>query len=96
MRVAAIRLQHPLVSSHDTALLALEVSEDEGTWRPVSDVRSVPEWAWAGRTLFTFASGASEIALAGVPARAVRLEVRLPFRGEGAITSLCVRAEPAR
>ena len=47
-----------------------------------------------GATLFTFASGASDLAVGGVSARVVRLEARLPFRGEGAITSLCVRAEP--
>jgi hypothetical protein len=61
---------------------------------PIADVRPVPAWAWAGRTLFSFASGASDLAVSGVSARAVRVEVRLPFRGEGAITSLCVRAEP--
>jgi hypothetical protein len=92
--LAGIRLEHPRVSSHDTAVVAMEVSEDGEVWRPVPDVRAVPEWAWAGRTLFTFASGASEVALTGVSARAVRLEVRLPFRGQGAITSLCARPRP--
>ena len=48
---------------------------------------------WAGRTLFTFASGTSDLAVGGVSARALRVEVRLPFRGEGAITSFCVRAQ---
>jgi len=92
-RLATIRLEHPRVSTRHTAILGVGVSDDGGAWRAVSDVRTVPEWAWAGRTLFTFASGVSELAVGGVSARAVRLEVRLPFRGEGAITSLCVRAE---
>ena len=70
------------------------VSDDGGGVAPgLRRARPVPEWAWAGRTLFTFSSGASELAVGGVSARAVRVEVRLPFRGEGAITSLCVRAE---
>jgi hypothetical protein len=92
-RLAGIRLEHPRVSSRYTTILAIEASDDGGTWRPIAGIHPVPEWAWAGRTLFTFASGASDLALGGVSTRAVRLEVRLPFRGEGAITSLCVRAE---
>ena len=54
--------------------------------------RRAPEWAWAGRTLFAFSGGATEIVLGGAPARAVRVEVRLPYRGAGAITALCVRS----
>jgi hypothetical protein len=92
-RLVTIRLEHPRVSTRHTTILGVGVSDDGGAWRAVSEVRPVPEWAWAGRTLFTFASGVSELAVSGVSARAVRLEVRLPFRGEGAITSLCVRAE---
>ena len=92
-RLVTIRLEHPRVSSRFTTILGVGVSDDGGAWRPVSDVRPVPEWAWAGRTLFAFASGASELAIGGVSARGVRLEARLPFRGEGAITSLCVRTE---
>ncbi len=92
-RLVTIRLEHPHVSSRFTTILGVGVSGDDGAWRPVSDVRPVPEWAWAGRTLFAFASGASELAVGGVSARGVRLEARLPFRGEGAITSLCVRTE---
>ena len=82
------------MSSRYTTILAIEASDDGGVWHPVADVRPVPEWAWAGRTLFTFASGASDLAVGSVSARAVRVEVRMPFRGEGAITALCVRAEP--
>jgi len=93
-RLAGIRLEHPRVSSRYTTILAIEASDDGGAWRPIVDFRPVPEWVWVGRTLFTFASGASDLAVGGVSARALRVEVRLPFRGEGAITSLCVRAQP--
>jgi hypothetical protein len=41
-----------------------------------------------------FRDGASDLAVGGVSARAVRVEMCLPFGGEGAITSLCVQAEP--
>ena len=56
-----------------------------------STPRPLGEWAWAGRTLFAFASGISELVLDGASGRAVRVEVRLLYRGAGAIGSLCVR-----
>ena len=93
MRVVGMRLEHPRVSSRYTTISASGLSDDGGAWRPVSDGASGAGVGMAGRTLFTFASGASELALGGVSARGVRLEARLPFRGEGAITSLCVRTE---
>jgi hypothetical protein len=90
-RLATIRVEHPRVSTRHTAILSVGLSDDGRTWRTVDGVRLVPEWAWAGRTLFTFSGGASEVAVGGGAGRVVRVEVRLPFRGEGAITSLCVR-----
>ena len=90
-RVATIRLEHPRVSTRHAAILGVGLSDDGRTWRPVEGVRPAPEWAWAGRTLFTFSGGASELVAAGASGSAVRVEVRLPYRGEGAITSLCVR-----
>jgi hypothetical protein len=90
-RLATIRFEHPRVSTRHTAILSVGLSDDGRTWRTVDGVRLVPEWAWAGRTLFTFSGGASEVAVGGGAGRVVRVEVRLPFRGEGAITSLCVR-----
>jgi hypothetical protein len=44
-RLAGIRLEHPRVSSRDTTILAIEASDDGGAWRPIADVRPVPEWA---------------------------------------------------
>jgi hypothetical protein len=90
-RVATIRFEHPRVSARYAAILGVGLSDDGRTWRAVEGVRSVPEWAWAGRTLFTLSGGASELAVGGASGSAVRVEVRLPYRGEGAITSLCVR-----
>ncbi len=90
-RLATIRLEHPRVSTRYAAILGVGLSDDGGTWRTVDGARPVAEWAWAGRTLFTFSGGATELALGERPGRAVRVEVWLPYRGEGAITSLCVR-----
>ena len=89
-RLAAIRLQHPWVSTRHATITRVEVSDDGATWRAV-DARPLGEWAWAGRTLFAFASGISELVLDGASGRAVRVEVRLLYRGAGAIGSLCVR-----
>jgi hypothetical protein len=82
---------HPRVSTRPAAIVGLGVSGDGGTWRDIDGARPVLEWAWAGRMLFTVSSGATEFALGSVPVRAVRLEIRLPYRGEGAVTSVCVR-----
>jgi hypothetical protein len=90
-RLATIRLEHGRVSTRYAAILGVGLSDDGRTWRAVEGVRPVPEWAWAGRTLFTFSGGVSELGVGGLPGRAVRVEVRLPYRGEGAITSLCAR-----
>jgi hypothetical protein len=88
--------EHPRVSTRHAAILGVGLSDDGHTWRPVEGVRPAPEWAWAGRTLFTFSGGASELMAGGASGSAVRVEVRLPYRGEGAITSLCVRARCSR
>jgi hypothetical protein len=93
MRLGTVRFEHPPVSTRNVAILAIGVSEDGGAWRAVPAPRPVPEWAWAGRTLFTFSAGTTELALDGLSARAVRLEMHLPYRGAGAITALCARAQ---
>lgn len=89
--IAAIRLEHPLVSTRHATVLSVAISDGGEAWRPVERVRPMAEWVWAGRTLFTFSGGASELAVGGATGGAVRVEVRLPYRGQGAITSLCVR-----
>jgi hypothetical protein len=92
-RLATVRLEHPRVSTRDVSILRLELSDDGRTWRAVDSTRHAVEWAWAGRTLFAYSGGATEVILGGVPGRAVRAEVRLPYRGEGAITALCARSQ---
>ncbi len=91
-RLSTLRLEHPRVSTRHATILGVDVSEDGRAWRAVGAPRPVPEWAWAGRTLFTFSGGATELAMNGSPVRAVRIALHLPYRGEGAITALCARS----
>jgi hypothetical protein len=90
-RIAALRLEHPRVSTRHASVVSVEVSEDDRAWRAVDGVRSIPEVAWAGRTLFALSGGATEVHLGGVLGRAVRVSIALPYRGERPITSMCVR-----
>ncbi len=92
-RLATVRLEHPLVSTRDVSILRLELSDDGRAWRAVDSAHRAAEWAWAGRTLFGFSGGATEVILGGARGRALRAEVRLPYRGEGAITALCARGQ---
>lgn len=92
-RVSAVRLEHPRVSARHATVAAAATSADGGAWRPVEGFRPVPEWAWAGRTLFTLSGGATEVALGGVAARRLRVELDLPYRGNDAVTAVCVREE---
>jgi hypothetical protein len=90
-RIAGIRLEHPRVSARHASVVGVEVSEDDRAWRAVDGVRTIPEVAWGGRTLFAFSGGATEVHLGGASGRAVRVSIGLPYRGERAITSMCVR-----
>ena len=91
--IATVRFEHPRVSTRDASILGLELSDDGRQWRAVDNPPRAVEWAWAGRTLFAFSGGATELILGGAPGRAVRVEVRLPYRGENAITALCARSQ---
>ncbi len=90
-RLATVRLEHPWVSTRHASIVRLEMSDDGRAWRAVDGRRRAVEWAWAGRTLFAFSAGATELVVDDAPAREVRVEVRLPYRGPEAITGLCVR-----
>jgi hypothetical protein len=93
-RVRALRLEHPRVSTRHAAVALAAASTDGSAWRPIEGARAVPEWAWAGRTLFTISGGATEIALgAGVSARHLRVELDLPYAGDDAVTAVCARTE---
>jgi 4-amino-4-deoxy-L-arabinose transferase-like glycosyltransferase len=93
-RLAAVHLEHPRISTRHVAILRVELSDDGRAWRAADGPRRAVEWAWAGRTLFAFSGGATDLILGGAPGRAVRVEVRMPYRGEDPITSLCVRGAP--
>jgi 4-amino-4-deoxy-L-arabinose transferase-like glycosyltransferase len=95
-RMATIRLEHPRVSARHAVILKVRVSDDGRTWRLVPATHAVVEWAWAGRTLFAFSGGVTELAMGGVSGRAVEVELRLPYLGDGPITALCVRGVLAR
>jgi 4-amino-4-deoxy-L-arabinose transferase-like glycosyltransferase len=93
-RVRAVRVEHPRVSTRHAAVAGAATSDEGIAWRPVAGVRPTPEWAWAGRTLFTVSGGTTEIALGeGVSARHLRVELDLPYAGEDAVTALCARIE---
>ncbi len=66
----------------------IAVSRDGRVWEPVDGGRAVPEWAWAGRTLFAAPAGLVEVAFDPVRARHVRLVI--PSR-VGNARLLCVR-----
>ena len=92
----AVRVDHPLVSSRDVSVAALEVSPDGSAWRRVPDARRLPQWGWAGLTLFAYSEGYTEIALPAAPAGHVRVSFTMPdVEGRAPIRSLCVRSLPA-
>jgi hypothetical protein len=93
-RIAALRLEHPRVSTRYASVPGVGLSADGRSWRSVDGPRLVPEWAWAGRTLFEISGGATEVAVDGAPGGAVRIELQLPYRGPGAVTAFCVREAP--
>ena len=95
-RIATVRLEHPRVSTRDASVLRLELSDDGRLWRAVDNPPRAVEWAWAGRTLFAFSGGSTEMILGGAPGRAVRVEVLLPYRGADAITALWSEPDVAR
>jgi hypothetical protein len=96
-RLRGVSIEHPLVGVRHVELLAVAASDDGRSWRPVAGARRLSEWAWAGRTLFTFSGGLDEVWLPPTPARHLRLELRIPdVDGRSPITRVCVRAEPVR
>ena len=92
MHVATVRFEHPRVSTRNVRLVGIRLSDDGAAWRPAK-ADPVTEWVWAGRTLFAFSAGVTEVALGGAPGRFVRVELHLLYRGQGAIVSLCARGD---
>ena len=92
-RVDGLRVTHSAVPARHAELGKVEAADDRGGWRPVPGVRRVTEWAWGGRTLLAVSGGADELALGGMIARELRLEVALPNRDPHAITGVCSRGQ---
>lgn len=93
-RLVGLRVEHPEISTREVPVPGLQVSEDGRAWRPVAGVRRLAAWGWAGRTLFRFSGAAEELLVPPTPARELRLDLRLPYRGERAIASVCARGSP--
>lgn len=93
-RLAGLRLEHPPVRARQVPLPVVAVSGDGRTWRRLDGARRLDGWGWAGRTLFRFSGSAEELLLPPTPARHVRIELWLPYRGERPITSVCARLMP--
>jgi hypothetical protein len=68
------------------------VSQDGQAWQPAASVRAVPEWGWAGRTLFAAPDRLVEVVLD--PVRARHLRMKITARG-GEPRLMCVRGTPA-
>ena len=94
VRVAAVRIEHPRVSVRHVPLPAVAVSDDGLTWRPIADVRRLRDWAWAGRTLFRFSTGAQELLLPATRVGWLRVDFHLPYdAGDRPVDGVCFRGE---
>jgi hypothetical protein len=95
-RVLGVRVEHPLVSSRHVTVATVEVSADGSAWRRVPAAGRVPQWGWAGLTLFAYSDAIAEIAMPATEAAHVRVTLTLPdVEGRASIRSLCVRSLPA-
>jgi hypothetical protein len=96
-RVLGVRVEHPLVSARDVRVASVEVSADGSTWRRVPGAGRLPQWGWAGLTLFAYTGGFAEIDVPATEAAHVRVALNLPdVEGRAPIGSLCVRSLPGR
>ena len=94
MLVSGLRLRHPGPAPLGLTILDVTLSRDGGTWRAAGEMRMVPEWAWAGRTLFASSDGEVEVVFEPAPARRVR--VALTRAGGASPAVVCVRGTPTR
>ena len=85
--VSGLRLSH---ATADTRLPAVQVSvsRDGQAWQPATGARAVPEWGWAGRTLFSASDQLLEVVIE--PAAARHLRVIVTTRA-AEVRVLCVR-----
>jgi hypothetical protein len=86
--VSGIRLRYSAGPASTVPVVQVGVSHDGNAWHPVAGARAVPEWGWAGRTLFAAAAGLLEVVLDPTPARHVRVAVGSPVAD---LRLVCVR-----
>jgi 4-amino-4-deoxy-L-arabinose transferase-like glycosyltransferase len=91
--VSGLKFRHP-VPAPELSILEVTLSRDGRTWQSADGGRTVPDWAWAGRTLFAVSDGAMELVFGSAPARHVRVAVTRA--GSASLAVLCVRGTPAR
>jgi hypothetical protein len=86
--ISGVRLWYPPKGTSRLPTIEVTVSLDGRTWQAVDDARPVPEWGWAGRTLFAASDGLVEVILDPTPAHHVRVVVE---SSDGDSRLLCVR-----
>jgi hypothetical protein len=86
--VSGLRLWQTAEPGAGLPVVQVAVSRDGQTWQPAEGGRAVPQWGWAGRTLFAASDRLVEVALAASPARHVRV---VASAGAGEPRLLCVR-----
>jgi hypothetical protein len=88
MLVFGMRLWNPAEPEARLPSVQVAVSHDGQAWQTVESGRAVPQWGWAGRTLFVASDRLVEVSLDAVPARHVRVTARV---GAEEPRLLCVR-----
>jgi hypothetical protein len=73
--VSGIRLWHPAKPGAAIPAVQVAVSRDGQAWQTADGGRAVPQWGWAGRTLFAAPDRLLEVVLVATPARHVRVVV---------------------
>jgi hypothetical protein len=88
MVISGLRLWNPAPPGVRLPAVQVAVSPDGTAWQTVESGRVVPQWGWAGRTLFATSDRLVEVSLDAVPARHVRVTARA---GDDDMKVLCVR-----
>jgi 4-amino-4-deoxy-L-arabinose transferase-like glycosyltransferase len=86
--VSGMRLWNPAEPGARLPAVQVAVSQDGQAWQTVESGRAVPQWGWAGRTLFAASDRLVEVSLDAVPARHVRVTASV---GAEEPRLLCVR-----
>jgi type IV secretory pathway TrbD component len=73
--VSGIRLWHPAKPGAAIPAVQVAVSRDGQAWQTADGGRAVPQWGWAGRTLFAAPDRLLEVVLVATLARHVRVVV---------------------